>query len=247
MQIETVLAAIRCATGKEPKHEKPGQWKCLCPAHADAKPSLAVSEGNDGRVLLHCFAGCSPRAICDALGLDVKDLFPPREHDGAGGHEIDATYDYRDAGGNLVYQVVRFHPKDFRCRRPDGAGGWIWDLKGVGRILYKLPTLVAADKGVPVFVVEGEKDADTLATLGMVATCNPGGAGKWHKLADDSILAGRKIFVVPDKDEAGAKHGASVAARLGEIGCDVKVVGLPDEPGVKDVTDWVTLRRRGGE
>ena len=72
----------------------------------------------------------------------------------------------------------RRHPKTFRQRRPDGKGGWIWNLKGVPRVPYHLPDLIAA-KTDQVFVVEGEKDADALAQMGLVATCNSGGAGKW--------------------------------------------------------------------
>src|ERR1700719_4445515 len=100
---------------------------------------------------------------------------------GLAGREVAAAYPYRDAGGRLLYEVVRRHPKSFACRRPDGAGGWVWNLDGSERVLYRLPELVAAVRdGLTVFVVEGEKDADALARLGLAATTNVGGAGKWR-------------------------------------------------------------------
>ena len=90
-----------------------------------------------------------------------------------------ATYDYRDEAGELVFQVVRYEPKDFRQRRPDGQGGWTWQVKGVRQVPYRLFELRANATDDPVLVVEGEKDVDRLASLGFVATCNAGGANKW--------------------------------------------------------------------
>src|SRR5690242_14583334 len=101
-----------------------GQWLVRCPAHEDRKASLTVTEGEDGRIVLHCHAGCDPKAILDRLGLVWSDLFVEAR---APRREV-ATYDYRDRDGRLLYQVVRFEPKDFRQRRPNGAGGWVWNL-----------------------------------------------------------------------------------------------------------------------
>ena len=55
-----------------------GSWKALCPAHDDREPSLHVSEGDDGRALLKCFAGCENPQIVAAIGLDMSDLFERR-------------------------------------------------------------------------------------------------------------------------------------------------------------------------
>ena len=54
-----------------------GSWTARCPAHDDKGPSLAVREGEDGRVLLHCFAGCETANVLGAIGMDMTDLFPP--------------------------------------------------------------------------------------------------------------------------------------------------------------------------
>src|SRR5262249_55300681 len=135
---------------------------------------------------------------------------PAEDH----GFEIAATYDYvYEAGGPVEFQTVRLTPKDFLQRRPDRMGGWIWDLKGVRRFLYRRPELVAADPAAWVWVVEGEKDADRLVGLGLVATCNPMGAGKWRsEYAED--LRGRKVAIVADNDEPGRKHAEAVARSL---------------------------------
>ncbi|MDP6494877.1 MAG: hypothetical protein QGI09_05565, partial [Dehalococcoidia bacterium] len=93
---------------------------------------------------------------------------------------ISATYDYTDEDGTLLFQTVRYDPKDFAQRQPDGKGGWKWNLEGVRRVLYRLPELLGADPSEPVFIVEGEKDVDRLAGLGLVATTNPMGVKKWR-------------------------------------------------------------------
>ena len=107
------------------------QWKARCPAHDDREPSLGIKLAEDGKVLLHCRAGCSTESVCQALSMEVRDLSP----NGASGRKIVATYDYVDEGGNLLYQVVRYEPKDFRQRKPDGNGGWIWKLGDVRKVL----------------------------------------------------------------------------------------------------------------
>jgi hypothetical protein len=94
---------------------------------------------------------------------------------------IVATYDSRDGSGKLRYQVVRREPKSFYQRRPDGAGGWINNLDAVERVLYRLPELMAADPAEIVWIPEGEADVQNLVRLGLVATTNAGGAGKWRR------------------------------------------------------------------
>ncbi|MBK9126299.1 MAG: hypothetical protein IPM13_00655 [Phycisphaerales bacterium] len=174
-------------------------------------------------------------AVCQALGLRMGDLFPP-SNNGDGLGRILATYDYRNAAGELLFQVVRFEDKQFRQRRPDGNGGWSWKLGRTPRVLYRLPELLAAGPDEWVFVVEGEKDADRLASVGLIATCNPGGAGKWSKLADDSVLHGRPVAIIPDKDAAGRAHVTDVALRLRNRAAEIRILELPG-PG-KDASDW---------
>lgn len=148
-------------------------WTGRCPAHEDKNPSLSIAEGQDGRALVKCHAGCSTGAICAAVGLKVSDLFPQNGHKAEWG-AIVAAYPYEDEHGRLMSEVVRLEPKTFRQRRPDGAGGWIWNLEGVKRVLYRLPRVVEAVKaGKTVYVVEGEKDVEGLERFGLVVTCSP--------------------------------------------------------------------------
>jgi len=235
------------------KEAGPGQWQARCPAHDDRHASLSVGRGDDGRALLHCHAGCALADVLAAIGLEQADLFPgrspgppqppQRKASGKASRRIVTTYDYKDATGTLLFQVVRYEPKDFRQRRADGNGGWTWKLDGVPRVLYRLPELLAADPPAWVFVPEGEKDADNLRRLGLAATTNPGGAGKWGKLADDSALHGRRVAIIADKDEAGATHAQDVAGRLHGKAEVVKVIDLPDAEvdgrPIKDVSDWL--------
>lgn len=156
---------------------------------------------------------------------------------------IVAEYDYRDEGGTLVYQVVRFEPKGFRQRRPDPEhpDRWLWNLEGVRRVLYHLDRVLEAPLEQTIYVVEGEKDVEALEALGLVATCNPQGAGKWATVAECAAraLAGRRVVVIPDGDDKGRKHAAEVATALAPI-ATVRVLELP---GAKDAADWI---RDGG-
>ena len=126
---------------------------------------------------------------------------------------IATTYDYLDADGKLLYQVVRFIPKDFRQRRPNGIGKWTWNLNGTKRAPYRLPELLAADERATVYVPEGEEDVDRLRALGFVATTNSEGAGKWRdKLSE--YLRDRYVVILSDNDEAGRRHAEQVAQSL---------------------------------
>src|SRR4051812_1961197 len=104
-------------------------YMACCPAHVDHKPSLKVDLAADGKVLLKCFADCSTEEILRALGLTISDLFPRPSQGNVPPGEIVAKYEYRDKDGALLYQVLRKNPKGFVQRRPDGEGGWLWDMK----------------------------------------------------------------------------------------------------------------------
>ena len=163
------------------------RWRgVLIPGHPDKTASLSLNEADDGKVLMHCHAGCTPETIVEALGLKIADLFPDKEPP-LKSVKVVATYDYRDAEGRLVYQVVRYEPKKFKERRLAGRGGSIWDLKGVTPLLYKLPELLSADPDEWVCISEGEKDVDNLNRLDFVAACNSGGALKFPPRATPSI------------------------------------------------------------
>jgi len=225
-------------------------WMAKCPAHHDEKPSLSIGYGSDGRALLKCHAGCSVDSILEKLGMEKRDLFArepspvlaaPPEQTPRTRRTVVQEYDYRDAKGTLIFQAVRYEPKDFRQRRPDRKGRWIYNLAGVPRPLplYRLPELNEARERGPrryVFVVEGEKDVESIRRLGLIATCNPMGAGKWGQV-DQTPLRDRIVVVIPDKDGPGRKHARQVARALHHIARKVRILELPGDG--KDATDWI--------
>jgi putative DNA primase/helicase len=153
-----------------------------------------------------------------------------------GSSEIVATYDYTDEAGKLLFQCVRYQPKRFKQRQPDGKGGWIWNLEGVRRVLYRLPEVIAAQT---VCVAEGEKDADNLSELGFVATTNPMGAGKWCDEYSET-LRGKDVVIfgdVGDQNREGDRHTQQVIQSLNGAAKSIKHVTLPN--GFHDVSDYI--------
>jgi DNA-binding transcriptional ArsR family regulator len=175
---------------------------------------------------------------------------------GAGGFkkEFAATYNYTDEDGAILFQVCRRQTregKEFPQRRPDGKGGWLWGTKGVRKVLFHLPEVIAAiDEGRTVFVVEGEKDVESLARIGFVATCNPGGAseeGKRPKWRSDfsKMLRMADVVVIPDNDAPGYAHASAIVDATTGIAKRIRVLKLADHwpagecPKGGDVSDWL--------
>ncbi|MBM3543008.1 MAG: hypothetical protein FJX44_00650 [Alphaproteobacteria bacterium] len=210
------------------------------PGHSPKDRSLTVKlEVNaPGGFIVYTF---SPRDD----PIDAKDyvreklgLPPWNGNASAQGKREVAVYDYTDEHGLLLFQVVRFHPKQFRQRRPNGNGTWTWSLKGVRRVLYRLPQVIeAVTEDQAIFICEGEKAADALLKIGVTATCSPGGAGKWR--ADYArFLKGAHVVILPDNDEPGELHAFQVAQSLTGIAASVKVLRLPGLPHKGDPHDW---------
>jgi energy-coupling factor transporter ATP-binding protein EcfA2 len=219
-----------------------GGWQAKCPAHDDNQASLSINQGDDGRALLRCHAGCGIDQICSALEIQKSALFAQKKQEQRKKkRRIIAIYPYVDEQGKLLYQAIRTEPKGFFQRIPNGSGGWEYKLNGVRRVPYRLPGLLAS-AGQPVYIPEGEKDVETLVTLGLTATCNVGGAGKWLDPYAD-FLAGRMVTILPDNDEPGRKHALQVARSLVGKAKEIRIVQLPDLPAKGDVTDWIN---RGG-
>lgn len=170
----------------------------------------------------------------------MTDLFERRN-----GHEsrIVAEYDYRDENGALQAQVVRYAPKDFRQRRPDGRGGWTWRTAGLKPLPYRLNEFQGQHT---VFICEGEKDCDRLWALGLPATCNAGGALKWRHGHTERIQAAgvQAVGVIPDNDAAGRKHADAVARSCHAAGLRVRVIELPGLPPKGDVSDWLATHTK---
>ncbi|MFY9855044.1 MAG: AAA family ATPase [Terracidiphilus sp.] len=226
-----------------------------CPFHPDRTASMSVNleEG-----VWHCHAcnfGGGILAFEKRLtGKDDSDCWTAinltigREDRKAvkAKRRIIIIYDYRDASGQMVFQVVRYEPKEFRQRRPNGKGGWIWNMNGVTRVLYDLPALVRANV---VLVGEGEKDKDILekaaaefpddgGKLCYAATTNVGGALKWLD-EYSAFCAGKRVFVFPDNDNTGRNHAQQVCASVSKYAQGVYLVDLPGLAEHEDVSDYL--------
>lgn len=225
-----------------------GQWQARCPCrNDDSNPSLSISQGSDGRVLLHCHRGngCSVDEICTSVGIQVADLMPRKSDISQQRAEkkkeftkFIKSYDYVDESGNVLFQKVRYVDQDgkktFRQRRPGGNGEWIYSLGDTPKVLYNLPAVIKAkNDGFYIWVVEGEKDADTLMEAGVIATTMPGGAGKWLDIHTEA-LRGAYVQIVADSDDPGKKHADAVYRELVAAGCSVVVW---QSPIAKDITD----------
>lgn len=230
-------------------------WKALCPAHDDQNQSLSIKVGDTGNLLCKCHAcGATIESIARAMGLELKEFFPPEERASRNGSRMNgqqqqsrpkiiATYDYTDERGEVLYQAVRFEPKDFRQRKPDGRGGWVWSLEGVRRVLYRLPEVLGSGDRL-VFVVEGERDVASLSKLGFIATTNSGGAGKWKPGTPEgesyaAALKGRHVVIIPDDDTPGYEHARLVAETIRNTAASVRVLKLFDAGQKQDVSDWL--------
>ncbi len=218
-------------------------WSARCPCrNDDHNPSLHVGEGRDGRVLVTCHRGdgCDLDEICSAMDLEKTDLFPETKEPVRDRLTKIATYDYTDENGNLLFQKERYINQDgrktFRQRRPDENGGWTYSLGDTPKVLYRLPeVLAAAQTGETVWLVEGEKDANTLIECGEVATTMPGGAGKWLDIHTEA-LKGADVYILRDNDTPGIKHALDVHTVLSDAGIKVTLCAPPE--GHKDVTDY---------
>ena len=177
----------------------------------------------------------------------------------------EAVYSYTDADGKEVFQVCRYayvqdgkREKTFRQRRYDpqnpdaNRSGYVNKVPNELRdnTLYKLPEVMQAIREKrPVYVVEGEKDVETLLRLGHAATCNPGGAGKWRE-SYSRLLTGADIIILPDNDTkengyTGQNHALDVALRSKPFARRVRLVDIreacPELPPKGDITDMVQL------
>jgi hypothetical protein len=206
-------------------------WYSKCPMCSH----LRKTAGHQNSKVLHLHGDADGvRGFCNHCGWTFGEFFERRRHS-----VITATHDYCDERGELLFQVVRFHPKDFRQRRPDGHGGWIWNMQGVQRVLFRLPELIAAkaNGNKVAWITEGERDAECLIRHGaVIATCNAGGAGKWRNEYSESLRGFEYALIAADKDAPGRRHAETVARSLLGIIPHVRVIEVPGDG--KDVSDF---------
>ena len=218
------------------------------PNHSPQDRSMSIkldARAPDG-FLVNSFANDDPLACKDyvreRMGMPSADHIgtsQPIQLNQSRLGRLVAEYDYTDEMGDTLFQVVRYEPKTFRQRRPDGNGGWISSIKEARRVPYKLPELIEAiANDRPIFVVEGEKAVDALSKLGVTATCSPGGGGHWRG-EYSAYLKDANVVILPDNDEPGAKHAEDVSRALRDIADSVRILRLPNLPPKGDPYDWI--------
>jgi hypothetical protein len=195
----------------------------LCPMHDDHHPSARYNPEKRVWTCDVCNKGGSAADLAKRLGVDTASTSIFKR-------DIFATYDYGE------FQVVRTMPKGFYQRRPDGAGGWIYNLKGISPCLYHADELAPAiENGNTVYIVEGEKDVDCLRALSLTATCNPMGAGKWRPQYSE-LLTGADLVIIPDNDTPGHAHAEAVCKSCHGKAARIRTITLP---AGKDASEWL--------
>jgi DNA primase len=232
----------------------------FCPFHDDRTPSLELKRDRaicygacsaDGRGKAYdvfhlyqkrysCDFKTAKRALSEGCGISTEGQAKITGR-------ITATYDYVDESDQLLFQVVRYQPKDFKQRRPDPdhPNKWIWKLANTRRVLFRLPAILKASPDKPILICEGEKDCLNAAKLGFIATTNAQGAGKWKAQVDkDNIhapLKDRIVWVIPDNDQPGLQHAHQVATSLVGYSRLVKLLQLPGLEEKQDLSDFVQI------
>jgi hypothetical protein len=243
--IDAVLDALR-AHGCNPRRNGTG-WSAKCPAHDDRNPSLSANEGDDGRALVHCHAGCATDAVLQALGLSAADLFADAKQPRSVTCEKrrvgrEQRYEYRDEGGKLLYHQVRRDYSDgtktIRTVYPNGEKTEERSLYRLDEVLHREP----ADRWV--FITEGEECVEQLRREGFIATTNSHGvikseadARRWRRLFAQH-LAGAKVVLLADNDEPGRRHREYVGGMLHGVAETVRVVDFDGLAPKGDVVDW---------
>lgn len=189
-------------------------------------------------LLVNSFNGGDALAIKDELR--DKGLLPPRESS-RDEWTVTGTFEFQDESGAVLFRTRRFEhpskPKRYEAHRSDGNGGWLSGLKGSRCVLYRLPELLAADRAEVVYLVEGERKADKLATMGFLATSVAFGCKGWRESYAD-ILADRTVIILPDNDDPGREFAKTVQAAIKRAGGSAHLLELPGLPEKGDIMDW---------
>ena len=246
-RLHVVLDRLRGA------HLSGGAYSARCPSrthgkrNGDRHPSLRVSLSDDREVvLIFCNVGCALADILVAIGLTPEDLRPERTP-AAPTSTLLRRHEYPDPHGHAIaVKVLRktTRGRSWAWERPDGTRG----LGGVKPGLYRRPEIDAALRAeLSIWIAEGERDADTLAGLGLAATTAPYGAGRGKKWHDEwtEILCAATVVIVADRDEVGITFAREVASKLSGAGCRVSMLVPP--AGFKDITEMIGAERGIGD
>lgn len=211
-------------------------WEASCPGprhkHQDKKPSLSIGLGYDSRVLLNCKTGCDVEEILGSLGLTFSDLFEKSQ----AGNPV-RRFRLIAPNGNVVAEHVREDLVDDKKLwwEHDGQRG-LNGTQVVDLPLYRAPSIALADPKAPVIVCEGEKAAEALADVGLLAVATVTGANKTPSDASLAVLQGREVWLWPDNDDLGREHMAKIATRIQPA---PKWIKWSDAPEKGDAADFL--------
>jgi hypothetical protein len=247
MDTETIAKALGNAK------QVNGQWVCSCPVpghgrgNGDKNPSLSITE-SDGKVLFHCHGGCDQRDVFDAVrARDLLPTTPKREEISFTQHQapvLEKEWEYRNEDGDTLFTKRRYKTSDakgktYSIHRVDAQGKRIAGLKDTRIVPYQLPELLdAKTAGRAIYLVEGEKAADALVSIGAIATTSHTGAGSWP----DEItqyFAGANIVVIPDNDEPGRQYARRAISRLLPVVKSIRYLDLDLMVEGDDAYEWV--------
>ena len=236
-----------------------GQWMASCPVsshgqgNGDRNPSLCVTENDEGKPLFKCFSGCSQESVFQAVkdyGLlpdlpnitdfltQIKPLPKPQEP------VLEQEWHYTDEDGVTQHIKQRYKTfdakgKTYKQFRVDENGRRHASMTGANIVPYNLPEVDFARKtGRTVFLCEGEKAADALKTIGVVATCTHNGASNFP---EDVVkhLVGLTIAIVPDNDTVGWEYARKAVAALKSVTKSIRVVDLQLDEVKEDAYEFV--------
>ena len=241
-----------------------GNWMASCPCRDDDHtPSLSITVGAEDQAVVHCHRGlCDAKKIFESCGLDLaRDGFarnqesftPPKTQIKIAPVKTDTkkikrkltkVYDYVDEDGTLLFQKLRYQLEDgsksFIHRRPnpDTPGDYVFNLKDTRKVLYRLPQLLEAiQNNEDVWLVEGEKDADTMCEhFKVAATTMTNGANSWLPEYTVTLAAASLVNIIADNDEPGKQHAIHVRDEIRNAG---GVANVWISKYAKDITDHV--------
>ena len=232
--------------------ERDGSILCRCPVHEASgthNPSLLLSITDGRRILFHCRSqNCDAKQFQVIRDHLVEKCGLPRSHVGGNRADKEIRYTYQHLDGSYAWTKTRYVTKSgkkrFRCEvwdevtkqwstgRPEGMP-LLFNLAAIASVLAEYPT-------TPLLIVEGEKDATTAGELGVLATTNADGAGKWRVEDTQTLikLGVRKVVVCPDNDGPGIEHGIRVAKMFQQASIEVRWLELPELGPKEDLSDW---------
>jgi len=239
-------------------------WLASCPlpghgqGHGDKNPSLSISDGDDGKPLFKCHSGCDQHELFAAIrdygllpDIEIRDpLASIKPLPALQAPVLEHEWLYEDEDGEQLFIKQRFKTntakgKDYklmRCvKQPDGTHARFPGFKDTRLVPYRFPELLnAKTAGRTIFLTEGEKAADALVSIGVIATSAHAGSGSWPEEITQ-YFAGAVVIMVPDNDLAGWKYAHKVAAALVPVVKTLRILDLPVEAATDDAWEWVNV------